>query len=157
MWIFISILLTLIAGTAIFGPFFRQRPITAAPVALDPRLANLYAERDTLYQALRDANFDLETGKLSAEDYEKQATLLKHQAAQVLRAIDQLEQKLISPELDARIEQMVAAHRQEPQALKGSTTRTVASTSQTAGFCVHCGAPLAPGDRFCGSCGQPVR
>lgn len=158
MWILIAILLTVIAGTAIFIPFLRQHSLSAAPVGLDPRLARLYAERDTLYQALRDAKFDLETGKLSSKDYEKQTALLKHQAAQVLRAIDQLEMKLISPELDERIEEMVAEHRQEPEALKGLTMRTEASAAQAVGgYCVHCGGPLAAGDRFCGTCGQPVR
>ncbi len=158
MWILVSFVLTLIAAAVIFGPYLRQPSLRLGNTSIDPKLAALYSRRDALYQALRDAKFDLETGKLSEEDYARQSTLLKHQAADVLRSIDQLEASLIAPELDARIEKMVAERRHEPDELKRSTPRAETSArSAAAGFCTQCGAILTPGDRFCGKCGQPLR
>lgn len=156
MWILIAILLVFVAGAAIFAPFLRQRPLQAVAEGMDPKLAELYARRDALYQALRDAKFDLEIGKLSTEDYEQQSARLKHQAADVLRRIDQLEATLVTPELDASIEKRVAERRHEPQELKRSTPRADTPMRAAAGFCTQCGAALVPGDRFCGKCGQPA-
>lgn len=156
MWYLVTFILLLVAGAAILSPFFRQQPAVVGGAGIDPRLADLYAQRDMLYQALRDAKFDLETGKLSEEDFARQSTRLKHQAAEVLRRIDQLEQQLIPPALDERIEDLVAERRQQPQALKRSLPRAT-TPAATAGFCTQCGAPLAANDRFCGKCGQPIR
>ncbi|MCX7854190.1 MAG: zinc ribbon domain-containing protein [Caldilineales bacterium] len=180
MWIVVALLLLLAAGVVILWPYLRPRealPTAAEAVALDPRLAELYEQREMLYKAIRDARFDLEMGKLSPADYEQQETKLKWQAAAVLRAIDELEQNLFSPQLDARLEAEIAAVRAagltpaEDEAIEravqaargrnggGVRPKAPAATGPAVGdrFCGHCGAELRPGDRFCGQCGQAVR
>ncbi|MCS7040136.1 MAG: hypothetical protein RMN24_12815, partial [Anaerolineae bacterium] len=74
MWIVVALLLLLAAGVVILWPYLRPRealPTAAEAVALDPRLAELYEQREMLYKAIRDARFDLEMGKLSPADYEQ--------------------------------------------------------------------------------------
>ena len=160
MWFLIAFLLILLAGAAVLWPFLRPRAVGAVPTAgVDPRLAELYSQRDMLYQAVRDARFDLQTGKLSQEDYDQQTARLKQNAAAVLRRIDQLETQLVLPELDAEIEAEVAAAREIPPGLKKSTSngdiKRVARAA-TDRFCSQCGASLRPNDVFCGKCGKPV-
>ncbi len=160
MWILISLLLVLLAGAAVLWPFLHPQPVGAGSTAsVDPRLANLYGQRDMLYQAIRDARFDQQTGKLSQEDYDQQSARLKQDAAAVLRQIDQLESQLASPELDAKIEAEVAAAREMHPSLKKSTSNGDAKRAvraQTDRFCGKCGASLQPNDVFCGKCGRPV-
>lgn len=54
-------------------------------------LADLLAEKETVYAAIQELDFDLRSGKLSAEDHE--ALRLRHeaQAAAVLKRIDELQ------------------------------------------------------------------
>jgi hypothetical protein len=174
MWIVVALLLLLAAGLVILWPYLRPRPAlptAAEALALDPRLAELYEQREMLYKAIRDARFDLEMGKLSPADYEQQETKLKWQAAAVLRAIDELEQTLFSPQLDARVEAEIAAVRaaalspaedeaieQAVQAVRRRTPKTPTPAGPIVGdrFCGYCGGELRPGDRFCGQCGRAV-
>lgn len=174
MWILVALLLLLAAGVAILWPYLRPReallPAAAEAVALDPRLAELYEQREMLYKAIRDARFDLDMGKLSPADYEQQETKLKWQAAAVLRAIDELEQNLFSPQLDARLEAEIAAVRAAAispaedeaietavRAVRGHDGGGVRGAAVGDRFCGHCGAELRPDDRFCGQCGRAVR
>lgn len=159
LWILVSVLLVLAAAAFVLWPYLRPQPSSAGGVDLDPRLIELYSKRDMLYQAVRDARFDQQTGKLSEEDFEQQSARLKHRAATVLRSIDKVEAELTSPRFDQQIETAVAALRQMPSALKTSTGNGAASfapAAQTAGFCTKCGEQLKAGDRFCGRCGQPA-
>lgn len=171
MWIPIAFALIIAVGLAVLWPYLRPRSLTTDIVDIDPRLAELYSQRDTLYKAARDARFDLDMGKLSVDDYEQQSAKIKQQAASVLRSLDQVEQSLLSPEVNARIEAEVAAHRQagkrapaqgDDAALEAAIaaarrTRSSAANGKTDRFCGKCGAPIHAQDRFCGRCGQIAR
>lgn len=160
MWILISFLLVLLAGTIILWPYLRPQTVGAMQTAtVDPQLAELYIQRDMLYQAIRDARFDLQTGKLSQEDYDQQSTLLKQNAAAVLQSIDELETNMAPPEVDAQIEAAVAAAREMPEPLKKTTSNggEVKRAGTTHRFCGQCGASLRANDGFCGKCGEPMR
>ena len=160
MWILIAFLLVILAGVAILWPFLRPQSVSVVATAyVDPKLVELYTQRDMLYQAVRDANFDLQTGKLSQEDYELQTTRLKQNAALVLQQIDDLETHLATPELDAAIEAQVSAARNIPEPLKKTTSNggdVKRASKATNRFCGQCGTPLRPGDRFCGKCGAAM-
>jgi hypothetical protein len=51
-------------------------------------LDELVARRDAIYAALKDVEFDQETGKLASEDYQLVRTRYMAEAAQVLRQLD---------------------------------------------------------------------
>jgi hypothetical protein len=69
------------------------RPSEAGTRGPDPSdgLSDLLAEKETIYAAIQELDFDLKSGKLSAEDHE--ALRLRHetQAAAVLKRIDELQ------------------------------------------------------------------
>jgi len=135
------------------------------------RLADLLARRDAIYQAIRDLDFDRETGKLTAEDHRVMRARLTAEGVAVLQELDRL-LELASPEdLEAEIERQVAALRAQ-RARSGRervTRRRVCPecgqpAQEDALFCVACGASLGqscpscgtvfePGDRYCRVCG----
>lgn len=160
MWYLVALILIAVAAVAILWPYLRSRSSNVQPTALDPRLVELYSRRDMLYQAVRNAQFDMQTGKLSEEDYKVQSSHLKLEAASVLKNIDVLEAELVAPELDERLELEVAAAREIPAPLKAAPRNgdSKASLEQPSDrFCVHCGGALRKGDQFCGQCGVSVK
>lgn len=140
------------------------------------RLADLLARRDAVYQAIRDLDFDRETGKLTAEDHRIMREQLTAEGVAVLQELDRL-LELASPEdLEAEIEREVAALREQRAAagrrpsaeeLAHACPACGQPTRRGAAFCVQCGASLAHvcpacgtpfevGDRFCRACGAAL-
>jgi hypothetical protein len=55
------------------------------------RLAELEAAREAKYREIRDAELDLHTGKLSAEDYEAIDRTLRAEAIEILHRLDEVQ------------------------------------------------------------------
>jgi len=55
------------------------------------RVAELRAHRDAKYREIRDAELDMQTGKLSAEDHRALDRQLRAEAMEILRALDEAE------------------------------------------------------------------
>lgn len=88
--------------------------------------------RESVFSALRDLDFDFKTGKVSEEDYTPLRSRLVAEAAQYIEA-----EKKEDDQLEALIQ----------------TRRTV---QQASIVCEHCGAPMEADQRFCAKCGSPV-
>lgn len=132
----------------------------------------LVARRDAIYAALKDAEFDRETGKLSSEDYQIVRTRYMTEAAQVLRQLDRLTPEAEAA-LDADIERAVAELRSNgkktslPEGYPADLAedveaeiaalidRAAASDKHTVA-CPDCGQPYQPGDIFCAACGASL-
>ncbi len=157
MWLLVGIALFIIAAAMVILPFFRTNQTVSLDVDVDPQLLALYNRRDQLYQAIREARFDLDTGKLSPEDYERQVARLKRQAASVLKAIDRRQKVLASADLDAEVEAMVRAERQSraviPPPKPAMATTAIGSGASVVRYCPQCGTRVRAGDRFCPACG----
>jgi len=155
------------AGLLIFilQPIWESSVFVGNTVPLpDDDLDELYAQRDAIYEALKELKMDYETGKISEEDYRQFSTKLKRQAADILRKIDEF------PTMEAgiiqQLEQRIAEIRQSlpqmqtvPSPMSAAATVSLSSQDASSGprFCTQCGAPLRPGDRFCSQCGAPVQ
>ncbi|MGD0266383.1 MAG: hypothetical protein ABSD47_15710 [Candidatus Methylomirabilota bacterium] len=94
MAVVISLGIAAVVVAFVAAPLFllAGRPSEAETKGADPSdgLADLLAEKETIYAAIQELDFDLKSGKLSAEDHE--ALRLRHeaQAAAVLKRIDEL-------------------------------------------------------------------
>ncbi len=110
----------------------------------DPVLADLYAQKELLYNNIREMEADRRVGKFSNDDFQRFSKQSKEKAAAVLRQIDAYQQGIFLPGLDEAIETAIGAKRS-------------VSLVGVSRVCSQCGAPLQPGDRFCGQCGAPVR
>ncbi len=158
LWILFAFLLLLLVGVIVLLPFFKPAAPVEPDISVDPKLLTLYTRRDQLYQAIREAKFDLDTGKLSPEDYEQQVSNLKRQAASVLKAIDKREANLIPPEWDAQIEEEVRAERRARPVMQPVMVSVSATSAGQAlvQYCPKCGTRIDPGDRFCPACGARI-
>ena len=160
MWLLVGLVLIIIAAVVVIVPFFRTNTPPAPDVEVDPKLLALYNRRDQLYQAIREAKFDLDTGKLSPEDYERQVAHLKRQAAKVLKAIDQRQAVLATADLDVEVERMVREMRKERASLTPQPALATAGAGAAAAhprYCPQCGTRIQPNDRFCPACGARLR
>jgi hypothetical protein len=100
--------------------------------ALDPR-ARLGSEKEAALAAIREADFDHETGKLSAEDYATLRAELEERALRALTALDRANDAASAPR----------------DAAPG--TAQAAAT-----FCSGCGSPVQGDVGFCPRCGQQL-
>lgn len=126
----------------------------------------LIARRDAIYAALKDAEFDRETGKLADEDYQIVRNRYMSEAAQVLRQLDRLAPEAEAA-LDAEIESAVAELRSDGKEISHEVVAAVeaevnsliqhgvASGKHTLA-CPDCGRPYQPGDAFCPACGASL-
>lgn len=154
-----GLLLLAVAVVVVAWPLLRERregeavydaePATVA--AMDP-LAELQAQRDAIYQAIKDLEFDHQVGKVAEADYLAFDAQLKGQAVTILKQIDALRAAEADPQLDTRVEAEIAALRR----VDGREPLGVPPAAAPARFCPHCGHPRAPGDRFCGACGTAL-
>jgi hypothetical protein len=166
--------LGLVALYLVLQPVLSGRPIK--PAAYEPPDPE-ETPKGVALAALKEIEFDRETGKLSDADYELLKTKYTGQALDALRAEDRA--TAVEGET-GDVEAMIAARvrtlrfaatppppgslastptcsscgpRPEPDALFCSNCGT---RLPLAGACAGCGAPLGPDSRFCERCGAAV-
>jgi hypothetical protein len=129
MIVFIAVLLTV--GVILYTLAVRGRNIPA-PEAVSPTL-HLEERKATIYENLRDLQFEYRLGKLSDEDYQQTKLDLQKELASVLAEIDRVQGgKAPAPPPPPK-----------PVPAAGTT-------------CSNCGATFAQALKFCGECGSPI-
>ena len=124
-----SILLT--AGVLAFVLFVREKDLPAPELASP--VAHLEERKTTIYENLRDLNFEYRLGKLSDADYSKTKMTLQNELAGVLAEID----RVLKTAPPAAAVKAVA----KPDLLT----------------CPHCSARFDKPMKFCGECGKPMQ
>lgn len=99
----------------------------------DDRAALLMSQRNSVFDAIRDLEFDHQTGKLSEQDYKQMRARYDLKAAEVLQKMDALA---------------------TAQAKRGSGKVSPKPGGKAA--CPQCNAPVLAGDRFCPKCGNKL-
>jgi len=146
-----ALAIALLLGVALVPlvvPLFRP-PLLALGTASLPasRLRELEQRKAAIYGAIREAGFDLRTGKVEQSDHDQQVALLKREAVVVVEEIEDI--KANPPQGSAEVESAIAAARQGTPA----PPRTPKETAPSKGFCTQCGQEVADDDRFCAQCG----
>lgn len=148
----------LFVGAFIAQPFFNAgrgemtgRERRRAASALRQR-ADLLTERNRVYAAIRDLDFDFKTNKVSDEEYAEQRYRLVAEGVEILEMLDALPADGDAPG-DDPIEAMIARFRQGEEPVPAAVP---AAAGRAARYCSQCGTAAQPGDRFCGSCGAPL-
>ena len=106
---------------------------------------SLLLQKEMLYGAIRDLDFDFQTGKVDQKDYAELRQQLEREAVQILRQLDAAD-PLVA--FDNELEQQVLALRQR-------STSTSCSSEREA--CSSCGTPLEEDENFCPFCGHALR
>ena len=73
---------------AVAAPLLGAAPVAAGPAPADPERYRLEKERDLAYAAIKEAEFDLQMGKLSQEDYATLRRTYEERAVAALAALD---------------------------------------------------------------------
>jgi hypothetical protein len=96
MGVLISLGIAVAVVAFVAAPFFLLTGRSSEVAPKDPdALTELLAEKETIYAAIQELDFDLKSGKLSAEDHQALRQRHEAQAAGVLRRIDELHQAVI--------------------------------------------------------------
>jgi Double zinc ribbon len=142
IFIVLSLLMAFAALLAVAYPILaRTRGSGPTAASAEETIDELAAQRDAVFQALRELRFDHSVGKITDEDYVAFEGSLKQTAADSLRALDEWEARA-DIELEPEIERIVAAR---------------AALFVSGGIaCPNCGRPAGPQDKFCGRCGAPL-
>ena len=126
-------------------PLVRNRRVRdAAEDARNDAIERLVLQRETLYTAIRDLDFDHQTGKVDAEDHAVLRRQMEEEAAVVLRDLD-----LADPaaNIDFAAEQHILAYRE----------KEVAASAVSKPACAACGTTLAGDAASCPICGHDVK
>lgn len=170
--ILLFLALLILVGIFVTRPLFERRAVAVDTDSAEVQheLSALLAERDRILTTLEELDFDHIMGKIPAEDYPIQRALLLREGAQVLRRLDELEQRAPAGDLEARLEKAIAERRaavqrevstpsaggddEQVEALLAARRR--ARQAKSAGFCPQCGRPIQISDRFCPRCGRKL-
>lgn len=144
----IVVLVLMAVGIVVFlgEPLVRQDTGDALPDVHADEGEVLLLQKDTLYTAIRDLDFDYHTGKVDQQDYVELRQRLEDEAIATLRQLDTVDPLAA---LDSDIERQIAALRQGGTG-GGSGGTTIPET------CHGCGATLQGDENFCAFCGQPL-
>lgn len=121
--------------------------------------------REDVFVALRDLDFDYQTGKVTQEDYDSLRTQLMVAAAHLIQ--ERQRDRAMDTAGEDALEALIRARR-DSLALTLKCTQCSASLRPKDHFCPTCGQPvgtlcpscgktLAPDDRFCSGCGTAVK
>jgi len=121
----------------------------------------LNSEKETLYDALRDIEFDYGLGKLSKDDYEDLKNTYKLKAASVLKRLEEINRNSNTSNLEEEIEREISEKREfkKQEQKKGNKTldvRDAGVNQQIKLNCLQCGKELSPEDKFCPNCGNKL-
>jgi hypothetical protein len=126
-------------------PLIRHAWSNAPNTGDDQERDQLMLQKEMVYGAIRDLDFDFHTNKVDQDDYAALRQQLESDAVRLLRQLDTVD-PLVS--LDTMIEQHVHRLRQQSPAT---------STDPTALLCSGCHTPQASEAHFCPVCGQALR
>jgi hypothetical protein len=84
------------------APFFLRvgsaEPSADRTVGLSPELQELLAEKETIYGAIEELDFDAKSGKLSDADHRALRQRYEERAAAILKTIDDVQRAVRRPE-----------------------------------------------------------
>jgi len=163
--LFLVLAVVVFVGVYLYAPFMRKP--RRVNVDASHEISALQAERDRVINSLQELDFDYHLGKIPAEDYPEQRSLLLQKGADILRKLDEIVPDSSSARnAENRIEKAAAAKRADSSSEESSLSdedieamiaaRRKEHKSKSAGFCPKCGKPVLVSDKFCPSCGKAL-
>lgn len=172
-----AIILIISAAIAIYIalPFFLKSraqgnkfPAAYAVEIADPiteKLKSLDNQKEALFSAITDIDFDYGLGKLSKEDYEELKNKYKLEAGGILKEMDEIQKPSGTKSPDYELEQEILSYRKtRPDDLiddkkieeEISAFRSASNKTNKENKCSQCGSEYSLGDVFCSKCGAKL-
>lgn len=162
----VGTLLTLAALALVLYPLFVQQPLAG----VGAHSKRTEAGSDSALAALREVEFDRETGKLSPEDYQELKAAYMVEAVAAMRAEERSGRAASAggaarPVSDEELEAVIRHFRGRAVACSSCGPRPEADAAYCstcgrflAGTCPRCSAAVRePGASFCGNCGASLK
>jgi rubrerythrin len=146
MWEYLGVIgMILGSGYWVSYPLLEPRRSGSSAEASEDLLHELEAEKEEIYRAIKDMEFDYKMGKLSGDDYRNLSERYRAKAVESLKRIEEQagREKDLAEEIEEEIEKEVLALRERPKKGEGF-------------FCTQCGQKASPGDQFCSRCGRKL-
>lgn len=149
------------------APLAAQGDHTGRPSSAMSAREELLRQRDAIYAAIRELDFDFHLGKVSEDDYRPQRERLALQGVAVLKQLDAFSSNGAMPAED-EIEAEIVRRRKRDKARKARPLSDAEIEAQIRAlrrkdvalppmsFCPRCGATASPEDRFCRNCGTAL-
>lgn len=123
-----------------------SEPIAATTPAESEHLPE--KDKELALLAIKEAEFDHRTGKLSDEDYAALRAQLEERAIAAMVEIDDANALRSVPAAPASVATAPGAH--------GAQASTAPQRPEASGFCPACGQRFLRGATFCGGCGRKL-
>lgn len=140
MWIYLAILIILFgSGYWMSYPLLKKRKFNfSLKETSEDLIHDLKTEKEQIYLAIKELEFDYKMGKLSEEDYRNLNEKYMLKAAKILKMDEQMEEKgkSLDKEIEKEIESEVLILRKKLEKKKNL-------------FCNQCGREIFHEDRFC--------
>ena len=123
-------------------------------------LVSLNNQKENLYAAIKDIEFDYGLGKLSKEDFDELNSKYKSEAASILKHIDGIEKEGGVKNLDDELEQEILSQRKSSRTLDVDIESEISAfraSSSNKPNCASCGAEYESEDLFCSKCGAKLK
>ena len=137
---FVGLCVLLAVATIAFVLSVRERDVPPLP-AENPELKHLQERRATLFENLKDLQFEYLQGKLSDEDYQSLKLGFQNDLAVVMASIDLLSKTPVE---------------RSPAFRPEKSEEKIQPGKKTLLQCTSCGAENPQGNRFCGTCGAQL-
>jgi hypothetical protein len=158
--VLVGLAFTLVAGIALADPFLKRRQTTDDKTIL-PKTSLPNRNQEVLL-ALRDLDFDFQTGKVTELDYDRIRSDLIAQAATLIQDMKGRDAKL-----EDALEKKIKTYRQS-LATNSKCPRCEETLLPEAKFCSKCGLEISSrcfkcgtilreDDSFCSSCGESLK
>ncbi len=118
----------------------QRRPRQGGVPPRAQEIERLNLQKEGLYTAIQDLDFDYQTGKVDQRDYTELRQQLEGEAIETLRELDGIDPLAA---LDDTLEQQIASLRAAPS-----------DTPQSEDVCAKCGTGYSDDASFCAVCGQ---
>ncbi len=145
MAIFLASVLTVAVIVYILSVRAKDLP---EPEAVSP-FQHLDERKASVYENLRDLQFEYRLGKLSDEDYQATKQDLQRELAAVLAEIDR-----VKAELGVAVQSRA---RTAAPSSNGAKAPAQTAREEAPNRCPHCGAAFSQALKFCGECGKPMK
>lgn len=132
----------------VFRPLFAPQGEIGQTSRKEGRRRKLLEDRETLYESIRELDFDHRMGKVEETDYRQARTRYEVQAVDLMKAIDQTNGG--AEAIEDRVEQEIATLR---RSRKGKRSRGKKPAKRA---CPNCKTIPSASAQFCPQCGTPL-